>query len=155
MSQWYRVVVFCMLSCPALAFAAEPGHPCALVVDPGDRLVCYDEAFPPPAEVHQAAAKKAIDEFGLGDRASTPGAPAQGLDANDPGSVVGLVAGVDYGSGGRRRVLLENGQAWTLTESSSAGPLKPGDEVLVRKGLMGSYLLRTPSGVSLRVRRTR
>ncbi len=61
---------------------------------------------------------------------------------------------VDYG-GGRRRIVLDNGQAWMLAESASAGPLRQGDDVRIRKGLMGGYLLTTPAGVSLRVRRTR
>ena len=61
---------------------------------------------------------------------------------------------VDYGDG-RRRILLDNGQAWVLAESASAGPLRQGDDVRIRKGLMGGFLLTTPAGVSLRVRRTR
>lgn len=155
MSYWVRVLLLCALSCPVWASAAEPTHACALVVDAGARLSCYDEAFPPPPEVGEAAARKAIDGFGLGDNSSSAPVSTPGAETADPDSVAARVVRVDYGSGGRRRVLLDNDQAWTLAEASSAGPLRPGDEVLVRKGLMGGYLLRTPSGVSLRVRRTR
>lgn len=154
MLQRYRVLVLCVLVSPAWAIGAEGTHPCAVVVDPAARLGCYDKAFPPPPEVHEAAARKVVDEFGLDQGDARPLASSQAPAVPDPDRIGGRVVEVDHGNG-RRRVVLDNGQAWTLTESNSAGPLRPGDEVQVRKGLMGSYLLRTPSGVTLRVRRTR
>jgi len=143
------------LGAPSFAFAAGPaGHPCASVADPGARLACYDKAFPPPAEVLEAAARKGVDDFGLGEAPAALRNPGQAPEAADPDSIAARVVQVDYG-GGRRRIVLDNGQAWILAESASAGPLRQGDDVRIRKGLMGGFLLTTPAGVSLRVRRTR
>ena len=97
MSHWVRVLVLCVFSCPAWTIAAEPGHACALVVDAGARLACYDKAFPLPPEVHEAAAKKAIDGFGLGDNTSS--APVSSREADAPSrqrAATGLR--VDYGT---------------------------------------------------------
>ena len=149
----FRIAVLGLLAVSGWAAAAEPPHPCAPVVEPAARLACYDKAFPPPPQVREAAAKAAVDAFG---RAEAAQARSYTGDAGpaDPQSVDARVTRVDYAAG-RRSVQLDNGQTWTLAESNSAGPLKPGDAVSVRRGLMGSYLLRTPAGVSLRVRRTR
>lgn len=134
------------------AFAAEPAHPCAPVLDPVERLACYDRAFPPPPEVHEAAARKAVDDFGR------PPAPqlanARPTDEADPERIQGKVARIVYGQG-TRTVTLDNGQAWMLTEATSRGPVAEGDTVAVRKGVMGNYILVTPAGVGLRARRVR
>ena len=149
-----NIVLLLWLCFPSCVFAAEPGHPCASVVDREARLACYDKAFPPPAEVHEAAARKAVEDFGRSERPVALRDAGQSAEAADPYSIAARVVEVDYG-GGRRRIMLDNGQAWTLAESASAGPLRQGDAVQVRKGLMGGFLLTTPAGVSLRVRRTR
>ncbi len=153
-SQHRMLFLLLWLGASSFASAAGPGHPCASVVDPGTRLACYDKAFPPPAEVHEAAARKGIDDFGLGEGPAARRNPGQSPEVADPDSIAARVVQVDYGDG-RRRILLDNGQAWVLAESASAGPLRQGDDVRIRKGLMGGFLLTTPAGVSLRVRRTR
>lgn len=152
-SQRRMLFLLLCMSAPLFASAAGPGHTCASVVDPDARLACYDKAFPPPAEVHEAATRKGIDDFGL-EGSTTLRSQARSLGVVDPDSVAASVVQVDY-DGGRRRIVLDNGQTWVLAESASAGPLRRGDEVRVRKGLMGGFLLTTPAGVSLRVRRTR
>ncbi len=150
-----RIFFFLLwLELPSFAFAAESSHPCASVAGPETRLACYDKAFPPPAEVHEAAAKKAVDDFGLGERPAVLRNLGQAPEVVDPDSIAARVVEVDYG-GGRRRIVLDNGQAWMLAESASAGPLRQGDDVRIRKGLMGGFLLTTPAGVSLRVKRAR
>ena len=151
----HRMLFFLLwLGAPSFAFAAGSGHPCASVADPEARLACYDKAFPPPAEVHEAAARKGVDDFGLGEGPAALHNPGQAPEVADPDSIAARVVQVDYG-GGRRRIVLENGQVWMLAESASAGPLRQGDDVRIRKGLMGGFLLTTPAGISLRVRRTR
>src|SRR5690606_1788761 len=42
----FAVLCFLVISLPAWA----AGHRCAAVVDPGERLACYDQAFPPTPE---------------------------------------------------------------------------------------------------------
>ncbi|MFT4256730.1 MAG: hypothetical protein QM599_07225 [Pseudoxanthomonas sp.] len=143
-----------LAAAPTAFAAAEAAHPCATVADPAARLACYDKAFPPPPAVHEAATKKAVQEFGLEKQAAPLFNPGQTREDADPERIESRVAKVDY-AGGTRTISLENGQVWTLAEANSRGPLKAGDAVHVRKGLLGSYLLVTPAGVGLRVRRVR
>lgn len=142
-----------MVSSPLVA--AEASHPCAPVVDPAARLACYDKAFPPPAAVYEAAAEKAVEEFGLETKPEKFANPGQSRGEVDPDRIEARVSKVEYGRGGSRTFRLENGQAWQLTEASSGGHVAEGDSVIVRKGFVGSYQLVTPSGVMLRVRRVR
>ena len=54
---------------------------------------------------------------------------------------------------GEQAFILDNGQIWLETESSTAVRTQPGDIVTVRKGALGSYLLVTPKKVATHVRR--
>lgn len=152
-----RIPLLLALAClsPLQAIAADATHPCAPVTEPAERLACYDKAFPPPAEVYEAAEKKAVAEFGLGQNPGNLANPGQSRGDVEPERIDSLISKVEYGSGGSRTFRLENGQAWRLTEASSAGHVSEGDSVVVRKSLIGSYQLVTPSGVLLRVRRVR
>jgi hypothetical protein len=143
----------CATSCPLVA--ADTSHPCASVANAGERLACYDRAFPPPPEVREAAAEQVVQEFGLERRPESLRDPGLSEAEANPDRIEGKVARIEYDSGNRRTITLENGQVWVLAEASSAGHMKPGDTVAVRKGLMGSYQLLTPAGVALRVRRVR
>jgi hypothetical protein len=49
--------------------------------------------------------------------------------------------------------VLDNGQRWAERVAESRGPLKPGDRVTIERASFGSFLLVTPAGVGLRVRR--
>jgi hypothetical protein len=104
--------------------------------------------------VEAAAARRGVDEFGM-QRPTTPLAAVGAAPGEaDPERIEGLIATVVHASGGRT-VTLENGQVWMVTEATSRGPTREGDEVMVRKGVMGNYVLVTASGVGLRVRRVR
>jgi hypothetical protein len=143
-----------MLAAAPLA-AQQPGHACAMRSDPTARLACYDRAFPPPPEVREAARQQAEAGFGLepakvGQDGSEPVAGAKDAD-----SMQARVERVDYHGGGLRVFVLGNGQSWIQTDSRGTGHVQPGDQVQVRKGLVGGYLLVMPNGVSLRVKRTR
>ena len=136
------------------AWAQVAGHACALVVDRGERLACYDREFPPPAQVRDAEVRQREADFGYGAGTVQPSR----VDVPSSGAIVDSlqthVELVDY-HGGVRQLTMRNGQVWTLAEANSAGPLRSGDAVQIRKGLMGSYFLTTPDGVRLRVKRTR
>ncbi|MEN1961425.1 hypothetical protein WCE41_14035 [Luteimonas sp. MJ246] len=137
---------------------AQPvaGHPCASSSDPAERLACYDRAFPPPPEVRQAAAARAVEDFGLpqASRSATPlrnpGQPAQEVE---PDRIEARVSRVDS-AGGRRWLTLDNGQRWTVP-AGATGALASGDVVRITKGALGGHMLRTRGGVSLRARRVR
>lgn len=146
-----------LLACCALPLAtlAQEMHPCAMVAEPAQRLACYDKAFPPSPAVHEAATEKAKSNFGLEKPAEPLLNPGQTREDSGPEKIESRVARVEYGRGGGRTIMLENGQVWALTEGTGRGPTAEGDVVTVRKGLMGSDLLFTSAGVGLRVRRVR
>lgn len=146
------LVLSLLVTLPAIAQEGGRGHPCADVVEPVERLACYDDAFPPAGE--EEAARKALEEFGLDEPALRLRNPWRGRD-NSPDRIQAAVARVDYTANGERVLMLDNGQTWLQTEITSKGPLKPGDPVAIRKASFGTFMLATPGGVSLRVRRLR
>lgn len=151
-----RCLLLLFLCLPALPLTAQvPAHACARVAEPAARLGCYDEAFPPPPEVHEAAAAKAQGDFGLDRPRESLRNPGQSVEEADPERIESRVVKVDYAHNGQRSFSLENGQVWRQSESRSIGHVRAGDVVQVRKALMGSYMLLTPDGVGLRVSRAR
>lgn len=148
---------------PALAFAAGPSkssHACAAVASPEERLACYDAAFPPTVDpVAEAAAREAAQErarqdFGLNRVQLREREPERFRDET-PDRIEAKVAGISQRPSGERVVTLDNGQVWLLTEATSKGPLAAGDQVSIKAGAMGSFLLVTPGRATLRARRIR
>ncbi len=151
-----RTVLTTILVFAAAPLAAQPaGHACAMQPDPTARLACYDRAFPPPPEVQEAARQQAEAGFGLGSAKARQDVSEPVAVGEDADSMQARVERVDYHGGGLRVFVLENGQSWMQTDSRSMGHVQPGDQVLVRKGLMGGYLLVMPNGVAVRVKRLR
>lgn len=149
---WLLVI---LLPLSTIASATDmPSHPCSKVVEPVERLSCYDKAFPPPPAVHEAMAGKAVRDFGL-DKQAAPVRNSGSVESVDPDRIESKVIKVVYGPGGGRTVTLDNGQVWALTESTSRGHMTEGERVSVRKGALGSFMLVTQAGVGLRVRRVR
>ncbi len=147
-------LAFPLLLLASGSVAQPAGHPCASEVDREARLACYDRAFPPSPEVHEAARERAEAGFGLA-AAKDPSRKGGRLDEDDPDRIQSRVTRVDNPGSSQRTFRLENGQAWTQTDARSAGLVRAGDTVEVRKGLMGGYLLVMPNGIAVRVRRTR
>lgn len=132
---------------PAVAAVSPPTHPCSGILAPTERLACYDHAFPP---VHSAQAEAVAQAriFGLPPRQS-------GEDASRVRHIASHVVTVGTDRDGERVFTLNNGQVWRQTESSVLGLARPGDAITIRAGSFGSYLLITPGGVPLRVKRIR
>ncbi|TYT25697.1 hypothetical protein FZO89_05185 [Luteimonas viscosa] len=150
-----RCFSFSLLWLFSLPLAAQPAtHPCAAVAVPAERLACYDQAFPPPPEVHEAANERARADFGFDQPRESLRNPGQAVEQADPQGIESTVIRVDHGRNGRS-FNLENGQVWTQTDARSGGQVQPGDSVQVRKAILAGYQLVTPNGVVLRVRRTR
>ncbi len=147
-----RQALWIMLALPLNVFANGPAHPCAPVLDPTERLACYDKAFPPPPAVHEAAAKRVVDGFGRAPQSHARGAPTP--SGNDRDRIEAKVAKVVH-SRGSRTITLDNGQVWALTEATTRGPIAEGDAVAVRRAALGNYILVTAAGVGLRARRVR
>ncbi|HEU0154196.1 MAG TPA: hypothetical protein VFQ84_12720 [Arenimonas sp.] len=137
------------------AFAQAPAHPCAATEDPEARLACYDEAFPPVAsatDLDQQRREQARRDFGLSTVQKREMASEEAGDGT-PERIEAAIASVSQRANGQRLVTLENEQIWLVTETTDKGMLKPGDKVVVRRGVIGNYLMRTPGRVTLRVRR--
>ena len=149
------LVALSLFASAGFALAQSPSHPCAATEDPEARLACYDEAFPPVATaagLAEARREQARRDFGLSvvqkrDMASEEDRAAV------PDRIESNVASVVTRANGQRVVTLENEQIWLVTEATDKGQLKPGDAVLVRRGVIGNFLMRTPGRVTLRVRR--
>lgn len=130
---------------PALAQASS-SHACADVAGKSARLACYDEAFPPTPIAHQAEQQQALGRFGQDEEARV-------RDLASLPKIEASITAVAYASNGQRTLTLDNAQRWLLTDAASRGPLSEGQVVEIRKAALGSYMLVTPSGVSLRARR--
>ena len=149
------LVALSLFASAGFALAQSPSHPCAATEDPEARLACYDEAFPPVATaagLAESRREQARRDFGLSvvqkrDMASEEDRAAV------PDRIESNVASVVTRANGQRVVTLENEQIWLVTEATDKGQLKPGDAVLVRRGVIGNFLMRTPGRVTLRVRR--
>lgn len=156
----FALILFAMalVAMPAAAQTGATAHPCAGVVEPTDRLACYDKAFPPAAGVRsdvvdlEARRKKATEDFGLNQRQLFDRQPEE-LREIEPDRIEGIVKRVVERATGERVVTLENGQAWLLTEGTSRGRLAAGDKVTIREAALGSYMLLTSNRIPLRARR--
>lgn len=152
------VLSLAMTTGAAGAKAPVESHPCATVTDPAKRLACFDAAFRPAAEARSAAVdpeserRKALREFGLNKvqlRAREP----EHMRKTAPDRIEAKVERVSYRPTGERMVALDSGQVWLLTEATSKGHLRQGDQVVIRTAALGTYMLVTPGRVSLRARR--
>jgi hypothetical protein len=151
-------VVASALACLALlpAIAAALSHPCASVVEPADRLECYDKAFPPAEGVRttaldrEARRQEALRDFGLSKVQKAERDPDQ-YEAG-PERIEATVAKVTYRATGERVVTLDNGQVWLLTEVTDKGWLKAGDRITMKTAALGTFMLDT-GRILLRARR--
>jgi hypothetical protein len=132
-----------------LAAEEVVSHRCATVIEPSARLTCYDTQYPPSIQVQAAAANRQINEFGWNGQREPIVAEA------GPASLKVKVTSLVYRPDGTRTVELDSDQQWLITEATSRGHLVEGDQVILRKAALGSYMLVTPAGVTLRARRIR
>jgi hypothetical protein len=154
-----RLPVFASaLACLALlpAVAAAQSHPCASVVDPTERLECYDKAFPPADGVRTAALdrearrQEALRDFGLSKVQKAERDPEQ--YEVGPERIEATITKLTYRATGERVVTLDNGQVWLLTEVTDKGWIKPGDRITMKTAALGTFMLDT-GRIVLRARR--
>lgn len=152
----FALIVSCVLLTPH-ASAAE-SHACAGVIDPTERLMCYDQAFPPASGARtgagdiEAERSKALRDFGLNKVQLSVREPERFRNIS-PDRIEAKVVRVSARATGERVVALDNGQIWLLTEVTSKGRLSAGDPIAVRVAALGSYMLVTPGKIALRARR--
>jgi hypothetical protein len=146
----------------AVTTAAEE---CSAITDDRERLECYDTVFGKPAGGGQQpvpAAAEAIApaagpvnpqaDFGLTESAKAAREPDKARPRY-PDSITDTVAAVGFKPTGELVVTLTNGQVWVQTDTVSFARVKAGENVTIRKGALGSYLLVTASHVITHVKR--
>jgi hypothetical protein len=109
-------------------------------------------AVPAPATVDAGARE---DEFGLTpQQARRARLEPQAAEAETgPASVTATVTELRKQATGPFIAVLDNGQVWAQRETNTRVRLKIGEQVTIRRGTLGSYLLEGSSGLATRVRR--
>jgi hypothetical protein len=147
--------VLAAITLAGTAVAAD-SHKCTTVVDPTERLACYDEAFPPAEGVRttaldrEARRQEALRDFGLSKVQKAERDPNQ-YDVG-PERIEATIAKISYRATGERVVTLDNGQVWLLTEVTDKGWIKAGDRITMKTAMMGTFFLDT-GRIVLRARR--
>jgi hypothetical protein len=145
------------LGAPAVAADEPPAavkalNSCRAITDDAQRLACYDQAAGALLQSVERKETVVLDKqevrktkrslFGF----SLPKLPFFGNDKDDTDEEefsqidepIKTVRSIGYG---RFRFTLEDGATWETTEGINAFP-KPGQKVLIKKGLMGSYFIK-------------
>lgn len=151
----------------ATAPAAEAVAPdllaCSKLGRNSERLACYDAAIQrrlapisaPGEHVVDAATVAKTPEASFGAVAprkeTTPGETAP--TRTELQSVSAAITKLTPLNEGFLQLSLDNGQVWRQIEGSSALLLKVGDTVSISRGALGSFILATPSGRHVKVKR--
>ncbi len=61
------------------------------------------------------------------------------------------IVGITHGASGQAMVVLDNGQSWSVLDDD--GWLSNGAMVTIKRAALGSFMMRTPSHHTYRVRR--
>ena len=152
-----RLASFLLLAVAHESFAGSGSHPCAAIRDPGQRLACFDEAFPAPKQAPSAATPATQAPVDPDAQAREFGKRKVVEEKKEPelDQVSSSVVNLEVQRDGRFVATLENGQVWSQAETQSKARDDRGDVVTVRRGMFGSFLLVTRDGIATRVKRTR
>lgn len=165
-----RKSLCCLLAAhSSLLLAAAPADPladlrvCAAQADDAKRLACYDAIArprpetPAPAAVAAAGivAPTAEEQFGYrGNLAREElDREEQKVQAAKLEELVARITAVSSQPQGEFVITLDNDQVWVQKRPEANVRPKIGDEVTIKAGMLGSFLLVTKSGRSTRVAR--
>ena len=134
---------------------------CAAEKDDARRLACFDaavdraQAAPPNQPPAVAAAPLSKEEkFGL--RGELKQEKVQKVpELQELEQLQAEITKVSSKPHGELVVTLENGQVWTEIQTNSGARVKAGDQVTIKAGVLGSFLLVAPNGRSTKVTRVR
>jgi len=137
--------------------AGAQGHDCAKLADDVARLACYDAAFGRAVAAPAAAAPASpAAEFGLTGAAILARDPEKAAaEERKPTAIEATVAALDQQKGGQLVLTLDNGQVWIQSEAGLNSRVRVGDQVTIRNAAFSSFVLVTPGGVGMKVRRIR
>lgn len=130
-----------------------------------ERLACYDAAIQRRLTPASAAAtgkpvvdaatvaRTPQDSFGAV-APRKPSVPSEGAPVRtELQSVSAAITKMTPTSDGFLQLALDNGQVWRQIEGSSSLLLKTGDTVSISRGALGSFMLATPTGRRVKVKR--
>ena len=113
---------------------------------------------PQPAETRTGgtptpSAASEVDAFGMTaqiQRKENGGTPSPRLD-----KLTARIASVSQKPLGEFIVTLDNGQVWEEAESTSHLPLRAGDDITIKRGMLGAFYMSSHQVLGLRVKRVR
>lgn len=170
------VVLACVLTSQQVTAQALPSAvvACMNEHDPTQRLACYDREVPraaatpgsaiaagtpapapaaPTTGAGSAAPVSEVDAFGMTaqiQRKESGGTPPPRLD-----QLTAHIAAVAQKPRGESIVTLDNGQVWEEAEATSHLPLRAGDDITIKRGMLGAFYLSSAQVLGLRVKRVR
>jgi hypothetical protein len=150
---------------------------CAVIPAPESRLACYDALAHRPAEKAASAVTASPPAAAVASAAPAvqpPAAPAMPAGASaaaiaadpknfgltpaqthtadaGPKSIATHISILSSDQSGQTFIVLDNGQTWTVLDND--GRLASGDAITIKRASAGSFLMKTPSNHSYRVRR--
>ena len=166
---WASAILACALPIQQATAQAPPPAvvACMNEHDPTQRLACYDREVPravaatrPPGSTPASAAAPAaqstaaeVDAFGM-----TTQIQRQQTGASAPPRLDKLTAritAVSLKPRGEFIVTLDNGQVWEEAETTSHLPLRAGDDITIKRGMLGAFYMSSQQVLGLRVKRVR
>ena len=134
------------------------------------RLACYDREVPravtathapsstssaqtPQPATASPSADSEVDAFGMTaqiQRNENGGTPPPRLD-----NLTAHIASVSQKPRGEFIVTLDNGQVWEEAEATSHLPLRAGDDITIKRGMLGAFYMSSRQVLGLRVKRLR
>jgi hypothetical protein len=137
---------------PALVSGTEADH-CRSLIDDRERLACYDAFAGDSAPAIELPTPINAESLFGRDAAQTSAALQQQTGINPPRTLDAAIGSVETRASGKLLITLQNDQRWEQIDGRPLD-LAAGDQVRIRKGAFGSYLLHKPTGGrSMRVRR--
>lgn len=131
---------------PGIATLAQ----CAAIATAGARLACYDALAGRPAAGAVPPLPPPDDPQNFGVAQVRVNEPPKGPAAIQAHVARWIDDGLTHAT-----VVLDNGQTWAFAEAAADASLSPGDAVVIKRALLGSFLLVTPSKHSYHVHRIR
>ena len=141
---------------------------CSRIDDPSARLACYDNNMRSAGGAQRSTMPGQVQVQG-GGAVATDGRPA-GFGREDlavpeaarqqvygPDEITAAITEVREREPGVYAITLEGGAEWIFAESAGSNYVPPrrGSRVEIRRGAMGSFLMRFDNQTSVRVRRVR
>lgn len=136
---------------------------CRDIADTAARLACFDQRAAALAEAKQRKEFVVVDREGV--RAAKRGLFGFSLpkirlfgdgeddSQTDVKQLDSIVATARAGTGGLTTIALKDGTLWQTTEARMGFNPRPGDEVTITAGALGSYMAKIKGGRSSKVKR--